>query len=154
MRLTTSTPVNVSAERAWQIIAEEFGDTSVWASSMSASHLDRDTVEVGATRVGQVGKRQVSERVTMINRERRVFAYEIVDPPGPIHQATNSWVILDTGNDRCEVDSEMRMELHPLAAPLGPLLKLGIQRQLASALEEFSHYAETGTPHQRKLDQS
>ena len=148
--MKTVTTVEVSADRSWSIIAEQFGDAAEWASSLSSSRLDREELEVGATRIGQLGKRQLQEKVTRLDRESRVFAYELIDPPGPVQAATNTWSITSIASDRSKIESEMDLSLHWLAIPLTPLIRLGLKRQIASAIEEFRTFAETGTPHQRK----
>lgn len=150
MQVKTVTTVDVSADRSWSIIAEQFGDAADWASSLSSSRLDREQIEVGATRIGQLGKRQLSEKVTRLDRDGRVFAYELIDPPGPVRAASNTWTITEIGSDRSKIESEMNLSLHWLAIPLTPLIGFGLKRQIASAIEEFRTFAETGTPHERK----
>ena len=151
MQLTTVHSIEGSADHCWTIIAEQFGDTADWSSSMSSSRLDGDVLEVGTVRIGQVGKRQLRERVTRLDRANRIFAYELLDPPGFVESATNIWTITPDGPDRCTIKSELDMSLHRLATPLVPLLKLALKRQLAAAVEEFRCFAETGTPHERTL---
>lgn len=151
MRISTTNTFDISADHGWSIIAEQFGDAAVWASSLSSSSLDRENVEVGAIRTGHIGKRQLREKVTSIDRENRVFAYELLDPPSIVQSATNRWAISPIGSDRCEIDSELVLSLPKLFNPLSPLITFGLKRQLSTAIEEFRHFAETGTPHERKL---
>lgn len=150
MQVKTVTTVDVSADRSWSIIAEQFGDAADWASSLSSSRLDREQIEVGATRIGQLGKRELREEVTRLDRDGRVFAYELIDPPGPVRAATNTWTITEIGSDRSKIESEMSLSLHWLAIPFTLLIGFGLKRQIASAIEEFRTFAETGTPHERK----
>ncbi len=152
MHISTIATVEVPADHSWSIIAEQFGDAATWASSMSSSHLDREQLEVGATRIGTVGKREVRERVTRLDRSERVFAYEVVDPPAVIRAATNVWRITQAGPERSRIESEMDLDLHWAATPLSPLIRLGLKRQIASAVEEFQTFAETGKPHARTTD--
>lgn len=152
MRIATVTTVGVPADQSWSIIAERFGDAAEWVSSLSSSRLDRAQLEVGATRIGQLGRRQLREQVTRLDRDERVFAYELLDPPGIVRAATNTWSISEAGPDRSEIRSELDLTLHWAIRPLSPLIRFGLQRQLATAIEEFQTFAETGTPHQRKLD--
>ena len=144
MKMTTVATVNVSADRSWQVIVEEFGDSANWVSSHSSSRLDRDQVEVGATRIAQSGKRESKERVTHIDRDAGTFAYELVDPPGPILAATNMWTIADAGAGQSTITSDLDLSLHWATKPLTPLLKFGLDKQLAKAIEEFRIYAEAG----------
>lgn len=151
MRINTVNTVEVAADDAWEIIAERFGDAAEWVSSLSSSHLDQEQIEVGASRIGQLGKRQLREQVTRLDRGARVFSYELIDPPGAVLEATNTWSVSAVNAARSEVESELNIGLHKALTPLSPLVKLGLKRQLTKAFDEFRVFAETGAPHPRKL---
>lgn len=153
MRITTTTPVDVPAEQAWAIVADEFGDNANWVSTLKSSRLNRVTVEIGTARVCQLGTRELVEEITELDRDRLVLTYKMPNPPGPVRTVTNTWTVTPGGTSRCEVTSDVHLSLHWWATPMAPLMRLNLNRVIGKALEEFRHYAETGTPHPRKMKQ-
>ena len=153
MRIFATTPVDVPAEHAWALVADEFGNNAKWVSSLSSSRLNRDTVEAGTGRVCQLGKQELVEEITDLDRDHLVLTYKMPNPPGPVRTVTNTWTVTPKGASRCDVSSDVNLSLRWWGKPVAPLMKLSLNRVIARALEEFRHYAETGTPHPRKVEQ-
>lgn len=165
VRPDTEAPVNcrleleleVPAERAWTVLAEQFGDVGEYASGVRKSTMD-DEVGTGAVRTcqtqgfGPFPSLEITETLTEFDREVMTYAYVAGgELPKMIPSSTNRWTIEPIGANRCRVRSHARIQLKWWALPLAPLLDRSIHSEIERFGEELRHKLETGTPHPRKV---
>jgi hypothetical protein len=153
MEIRTTVSLPVSPQRAWVALADRFGDIASWASSVTASSLD-GPVAIGVTRTceiagfGPFGAGAVRERLVELDPSSRCLTYEVsAGLPGMLESARNRWRIeaspIDPG--ACVVHSHATLELRRALRWLAPMLRWQLRGRVRRALEEFAHFAETGS---------
>eukprot|EP00961_Rhodomonas_salina_P278181 3758614-Rhodomonas_salina.2 len=91
--LTTSLVLNTSADQAWKLFGENFGEHSAWSAAIKSSALDREAIGVGAVRTiddKTLGPNTV-QIITHFDREAMVIGWKFGCPPAPIVAITNQW---------------------------------------------------------------
>ncbi|MEX0299310.1 MAG: SRPBCC family protein [Kordiimonas sp.] len=142
--------LNISAEQAWVAVGEKFGETGQWTSLLDSSYLEGQLAP-GGYRVCMQKNKKLTERITQFDPENMKLEYELIDGRPPIVQsAGNSWSIMSLGSKCCLVSMRPEISMKWWAVLLTPLLWLGLNTSLPKVLEEFKHWAETGTVHPRK----
>ncbi len=145
--------LNASAETVWNAVRNNFGEAGQWTSLLDSSHMV-GAVSVGAHRVCQQGKKQLTEHITAIDEGRMVLHYELIEGrPNFIARAQNAWTVTALGPDQSRVTMRPVMTLKPWAFFMGPLLAMGLRGPLTKVLEEFKYWVETGEIHPRKRAQ-
>ncbi len=164
VRPDTEAPVNcrleleldVPAERAWTVLAEQFGDVGEYASGVRKSVMHED-VGTGATRTcqtqgfGPFPSLEITETLTEFDRNAMRFEYVAGgELPRMIPSSTNRWTVEPSSSGRCRVRSHAKIQLKWWALPLAPLLSRSIHAEIQRFGEELRHKLEQGTVHPRK----
>ena len=156
MKCMNTIRVATSAERAWHVIAEQFGDAADWAATIETSRLV-GKMGVGAVRacktkaVGPFPPNFIEEEVTQFNPENHSYEYELVSGlPGIFKRARNTWSIRSINESQCEINSHVVIEPITWLRPLGWLFPILIKRDLKHTFEELGFFIEHGKAHPRK----
>ncbi|TPV94050.1 MAG: SRPBCC family protein [Myxococcales bacterium FL481] len=148
--------LNASADQAWQLIGEQFGEIGDWASGLRASSLDRK-VAVGAVRTCEINgfgpfpAGTIKEELLEFDPAARKFSYAAKSGmPRMFRSAKNRWSIEALGEDRCRVRSHASVDLHWWALPIAKLAGWGIHSEIERFAEDLRHRIERGVAHPRK----
>ena len=145
--------IDQSVEKVWQILAVDFADIGVWASSISFSRADESVTEapegapVGARVCIAPGFGDVHETLVRFDDEARIFSYraEASGMPSFVRDLQNTWSLRALGPDRTEVRSQAVIVLDAFPGVLvAPFMQLRLRRLRRLFGEELKHYAETG----------
>ncbi len=157
MKIVSEITVAASAKRAWQVLAEQYGDAGVWTSVLESTTLTGQ-LGVGAIRtchskaIGFFPASVVEEQLVEYKPETFEFTY-IAEKglPGIFKRATNAWTIqpLDAGS--CIVRSQATLITSAWIFPIRWIFPLLIKRDLSKVFEEMAYYIERGELHPRKV---
>ncbi|MEM7488670.1 MAG: SRPBCC family protein [Pseudomonadota bacterium] len=144
----------------WSVMVDGFGDVADWSSVISeASFFDiGDTSNDGLLGVGRkcfipgFGA-EVQERVVEVDRAAGRFAYEVLAGLPPFaSNGLSQWAFEDLGDGTVRVTSTVTMDI----ADGTPGRAVGAAKAsfadlMTISIDEFVHFAVTGTPHPREL---
>ncbi|NRA88081.1 MAG: SRPBCC family protein [Rhizobiales bacterium] len=150
MKKTKTILLDLSAEQAWDVVGNRFGDVGLWAASLTSSHLNGE-LNIGTSRVCINKQQEIVEKITMFNPDKMELAYEITSAlPAFIKTAKNHWSIKPLAANRTAVTTVVTSDLAWWAFFLTPLMSFAIGNILTKALVELKYWAETGEQHPRK----
>lgn len=157
MKIISEKTIAASAKRAWQVLAEQYGDAAVWTSALEKSTLTGQ-LGVGAIRtchskrMGFFPASVVEEQLVEYKPETFEFTY-IAEKglPGIFKKATNAWTIEPLDADSCIVRSKATLKTSAWIFPISWIFPLLIKRDLNFIFEEMAYYIERGELHPRKL---
>lgn len=145
MRMHHEIPVNVSAKRAWQVLAVEFSRISEWSSALNSSYMDEEP-KVGAIRTcqlnngfGPIHSTEIKEQITRYDPKHLMLEYEVISGrPMFMTLARNRWTIKALDKSRCVVCSDAEITLFGPFKLLSPMLRLLMSSDMAIFFEELA----------------
>jgi len=153
--------INATADRAWEILAHQFGSIGEWASIITESKAVVDEGEADFNSVtGRVctakGFGDTVEELTHYDEESKCFTYKAIEGlPFFIKSAENNWSVHALSEEITEVRSRAEIEISFFPGFfLAPVFKYVMARKGKEMFEELKFYLEQGQPHPRKLKQS
>lgn len=144
--------MNVSADRLWTILAEEFDSVGEWARAVdsSAPRLDVDTPE-GASVGGRVcqvpGFGAVNETFTSYDAEARTFSFAATASkiPSFVRNIINHTEVTSIGPDKSQVRLGITADTDGVrGAFVKPMMTRKFNKVIDGSLEDLATYAETG----------
>jgi hypothetical protein len=156
MNFETRIDVSASAENAWQVIGEQFGDIGKWSASLESSFL-KGVLGVGAIRTckgkgfGPFPPSTIEEKLTHFDSKKFQFTYEANKGlPAFVKKAQNAWSIEAIDSDNCIIYTRALVTLSPWMKPFGWILPMILKRDMGLFTEELIYRVEQGQPHPRK----
>jgi len=152
IEVTKNAIVNVSADRLWSILADDFDKIGEWARGVDSSGPNTDAaVPDGASVGGRVcqapGFGAINETFTSFDPDERSFAFEATASkiPSFVRNLTNHTSVKSLGPDRSEV--QLRLTADTLGVR-GALVKPVMNRKFSQAIdvviEDLKIFAESG----------
>jgi len=118
MEMAAEVRIRVGADEAWALIGTRFGQIAEWASSITASRLDRGAAAAGVIRTchvsgfGPMGDMVVRERLITFDQAAQSLTYDAVaGMPGFVKHAANRWTVEPDGAGACLVRSRATLRL-------------------------------------------
>lgn len=133
--LTTSLVLNTSADQAWKLFGENFGEHSAWSAAIKSSALDREAIGVGAVRTiddKTLGPNTV-QIITHFDREAMVIGWKFGCPPAPIVAITNQWKFEAVDATHCRGISDATFQPKCWALCTSSIIK----RKMRASLQAF-----------------
>ena len=156
MKLHTAIKISASQQRAWEVLAENFGSVAQWTTALRTSSLSGQ-LGVGAIRTcksnqfGFFPAAIVQELLTEFKPKEFCYTYKVQSGlPKIFTGAQNSFSIDALDETNCLVSSQATIELTPWMKPFGWLFLLIMKRDIKKVFEEMKHYIEKGRVHPRK----
>ncbi|MFN3199505.1 MAG: SRPBCC family protein [Bradymonadia bacterium] len=135
MIIHTTVDINASAETAWAIFGEGFGEWADWAPGIDASALEGPLTK-GCVRVNQTPSLgTVRQKLTRFDRGQQALTYEMSEtlPPMFTHMR-NDWEIEPLDATRCRLVGKALFVLSEKSAPM----RNALEGKMGSVLEGFS----------------
>ena len=158
MKIARKLRVDAPPDRVWNILGPNYVRAGDWASSVYVSAARAGTPKVpGAPVAGRTCETSLgpfTETVEAYDADRRHVAYSATGDkmPGFMRGLRNSWTVRSAPGGGSEVEMELNADIaFPFNVLMGPMMKLQFGKVLKEATQELKHYAETGTPHPRKV---
>jgi len=158
MQFQKTQQFDVSAERAWEVVAHQFADVGLWSSAVAASspNLDASTPE-GATVGGRVcatpGFGDLKETFTAYSEADREFTFQVTGMPSFITLAQNTVNVKPLGPESSEVSLNIQMETNAIGKIMGPMFAVKLKATLNTFLDELKDYVEDGKVSAKKKKQ-
>ena len=144
--------VNVSADRLWSILADDFDKIGEWASGVDSSGPNTDAaVPEGASVGGRVCQvpslGAVNEAFTSFNPLERSFSFEATasEIPSFVRDLTNNTVVRPLGLEQSEVQVRFTADTEGVqGAQAEPALTSQFSQAIEGSLEDLKIFAESG----------
>ena len=158
MKLDVETTIDAPANTVWTLLSAQFGDISDWCATVNSS-----TLLDGVNRYADAPARgrhcettfgPFDETFLSFDTEKMSLSYEAKSDKLPffVKRLTNQFDVtaLDANRSRVVMRSGAEMT-QPFRTIMGPMMKLQMGKALSNLVGELKHFAETGTPHPRKV---
>jgi hypothetical protein len=147
--------VNKSVKDAWNVLGIDFANASKWASAVNHSEGSGNKFN-GSTcseRGCSTTMGSIKEKLYEYSDENYSLAYEVAaGMPSMVKYATNTWKLIEVGNDKCKLQIKMDIRMGGFfGSLLQPIMKMQMSKMGNHLVEDFAYYVENGTPHPRKL---
>lgn len=156
MEMRAEVVISASADDAWVVVGERFGQIGGWASAITQSWMD-DPPGAGQVRTchvagfGPFAPGVVKERLTRFDPRARSLSYEAAEGmPGFVTHAASRWSVEPGPGGGCTVKVQATLTLRALVRPLGAALRWWMRADARRTLAELRHRVETGHPHPAK----
>lgn len=150
MKLVNEFTVSVSADKAWGVLWEEFGNISKWLTSMQSSHL-KGMLGKGAERVcvhegiGPFPASKITEEIVHIDVSNYEYTYVAREGmPWFINSAQNTWSVTPVDNNKCVIRTVARIEVKWIVLPFAWMLPMLLKTGLGDVFEELKYAIEYG----------
>lgn len=148
--------VEASADRAWEVLGERWGDIDEWSSVVAHSEFMpvRGKPDVGAQRTCEIpGTPGFKETVLRYDVRNRTVSYVANEGMPPfVERAENTWSVVPLGPNRSRIEMHFTGQIRPNtpAAAVG-MLKQQFTPLIDMTTVELVHYIETGKRHPRTV---
>ena len=144
--------INVSADRLWSILADDFDKIGEWARAVNSSAPNTSAaIPDGAAFGGRVcatpGFGDINETFSQFDPQQRTYAFKATASkiPSFVNNITNHTTVNPAGPDRAELQLKITADTHGLR---GALVKPMMARKFSSAIddlmEDITIFAESG----------
>ena len=152
MEISKNAVVNVSAERLWSILADDFDKIGEWARGVDSSAANTSAeVPDGAAVGGRVcqapGFGAINETFTSFDPVERTYAFKATASkiPSFVHNITNHTLVKPLGPEQSEVQLRITADTPGVRGALvKPLLSRKFSKGLDGLLEDLTIFAESG----------
>lgn len=155
MKITTEIIINKPVLTVWEIVGNQFGSAHIWASALTHTEGrgSKITEQVCENRTCDIkGMGRISEKLLEFDSKNFALTYEVTNGfPFFVERGVNRWTLTQEGSStHLQSVAEITTQgfVGVLMTPLMKMQMTGLMRRL---LEDLKHYAETRTPHPRKL---
>lgn len=157
MKIQTEVNISASAEAAWLVIVNQYGDLGNIISALKSSSLD-GPMGVGVSRVcnttgiGPFPSSQVRERLTELNPKLKTLTYEVTHGlPSIFTHAQNTWSVTSVDENNCIIHSHAEVRVKIWLTPLSWILPTLLKKDIKKTFDEIRFFIETGDVHPRKI---
>jgi hypothetical protein len=152
MEVTKNATVNVSADRLWSILGDDFDKVGEWARGVDSSGPNNDAVvPEGASVGGRVcqapGFGAIKETFTSFDPVERSYAFEATASkiPSFVRNLTNHTLVKSLGPEQSEVQLRITADTPGFRGALvKPMMTRKFSRGLDEILEDLKIFAESG----------
>ena len=144
--------INVSADRLWSILADDFDKIGEWARGVDSSAPNTSAeVPDGAAVGGRVcqapGFGAINETFTQFDPQQRTYAFKATASkiPNFVTNLTNHTAVKAIGPDRAEVQLRITADTHGLrGAMVKPIMTRKFNGAIDGLVEDLTIFAESG----------
>ena len=152
MEVSKNVTVNVSADRLWSILGDDFDKIGEWARGVDSSAPNTDAaIPEGASVGGRVcqapGFGAINETFTSFDPVERSYAFKATASkiPSFVRNITNHTLVKPLGPEQSEVQLRITADTHGIRGALvKPMMTRKFSRALDEGLEDLKIFAESG----------
>ena len=150
-KITIDKPV----EEVWEVLGNQFGEVSNWASIISESKVYGESKLNGVNysiRETNTAKGITKQEITSFDPERHSLSYKsIAGTPPIIKEVRAHWRLANKDANTTNLVMDFTADMKGLGFILVPLVKKKLGKIGDNLLEELKYYVENGKQHPRKI---
>lgn len=158
LEVTKKTEVNVSADRLWSILADDFDKVGDWSRAVDSSGpVASGEIPEGSAMSGRVceapGFGAIDESFVAFDAEQRTYAFTATASkiPSFVRNITNHTSVKALGANRSEVQMTVTADLDGVRGALvKPMMARKFGGTLGGLMEDITVYAESGNISDKK----
>ena len=141
--------------QVWEVLGNQFGDAYKWASGLNHSK-SFGTPQIEAAhcnnRACELPTGNIKEVLRKFDPENFILEYEVIEGfPFFVDTAINNWQLSSIGSNKTKVNMHLVVKTKGfVGAVMGPMMKLQLNKQIATIPQDLKHYVETGKPSPHK----
>lgn len=154
MEIKKNILINSSIAHAWQILGHDFAHPYKWASSVNHSEgKGEPTGSISCDeRACKTVMGNIREKLTHYSDEEHTLAYDITEGlPVFVKTGKNTWHLEEIDDHTTELHIHMEFSFKSWAGWMSSLMGSKMKQMVQELAEDFTHYAEKGKPHPRKV---
>jgi hypothetical protein len=152
IEISKNAVINVSADRLWSILADDFDKIGEWARGVDSSGPNTDAaVPEGASVGGRVcevpGFGAINETFTSFDPDERSYSFGATASkiPSFVRNLTNHTLVKELGPEQSEVQLKLTADTSGVrGALIKPVMTRKFSRAIDAVLEDLEVFAESG----------
>lgn len=154
MHITKKTTIDKPIEEVWEVLGNQFGQISNWASIINESKVYGESKLKGinyAIRETDTAQGITKQEVTSFDPKKHSLSYKSISGTPPIIKEVRAhWSLAKTNSNFTNLEMDFKADMKGLGFILSPLVKIKLGKIGNELLEELKFYVENGQPHPRK----
>lgn len=157
MQIDKKIELNVSIEKVWNILADEYHTIGKWARAVESSAENTEAASVNGSPVGgrvcKANIGDVTETITAFDPSTYHLSYTAKSKSMPffVRGLKGDWLLKDNGSGT-SVNLGFKADLmFPFSVLMGWILKRQFDKAITETLDDLKLYSETGKLHPDKL---
>ena len=156
MNIIKKITIDMPVEEVWEVLGNQFGQISNWASIIKESKVYGDSKLNGVNysiRETNTLKGITKQELTSFEPEKHSLSYKSISGTPPIIKEVRAkWTLTMAGSNTTELVMDFTADMKGLGFILAPIVKKKLGKIGDELLEELKYYLENGKPHPRKTE--
>ena len=152
-KITIDKPV----EEVWEVLGNQFGQISNWASIISESKVYGESKLNGVNysiRETNTIKGITKQEITSFEPKKHSLSYKSISGTPPIIKEVRAhWTLAKNDSNTTSLVMDFTADMKGLGFILAPIVKKKLGKIGDDLLEELKYYVENGKQHPRKIEQ-
>ena len=143
--------VTAPANEVWNLVWNQFGNVSDWASTVNES-ADRKTAGAVKGRTCTSTWGEVSEIVDSVSDAQMKFTYHADGLPPMMKSVQSTWSVVSTGKETSEIRAHIEIEFAKIPGLLmGWMMKPKMRKDIGQTFEDLRVFINTGKKTDAKI---
>ena len=156
MKIKKNAIINQPIENVWEVLGDQFGEISNWASVISESKVFGDSKLKGlnySQRETNTTQGITVQEMTSFNPKQYSLSYKGISGTPFFIKSTNAkWSLSKKNEGSTQLNMSIDIQTKGiLGFILGPVVKLKLGKLGGGLVEELKYFLENGVPHPRKM---
>ena len=142
--------INQPIAAVWEVLGNQYSEAYKWAGGLNHSQGYGQPALEGAScnnRACDTTSGKFQEEIRIFDPKNHTLEYEAIEGfPFFVDKAVNNWQLSQLGN-QTKVNMRLTVETKGLVgAIMSPMMKMQMNKIIATVLDDLKHYVETGEP--------
>jgi uncharacterized membrane protein len=156
MNIIKKTTIGKPVEEVWEVLGNQFGQISNWASLIKQSKVYGDSKLNGVNysiRETNTLKGITKQEITSFEPEKHSLSYKSISgTPAIIKEVRAHWSLVKNDSNSTKLVMDFTADMKGLGFILAPIVKMKLSKIGDQLLEELKYYLENGKQHPRKIE--
>ena len=156
MNIIKKTTINKPVEEVWEVLGNQFGQISNWASLIKESKVYGDSKLSGVNysiRETNTLKGITKQEITSFEPVKHSLSYKSISGTPPIIKEVRAhWSLKKNESNNTMLVMDFTADMKGLGFILVPIVKKKLSKIGDELLEELKYYLENEKPHPRKIE--